>query len=124
MLFGNISQKTSKHTVIIQVAIQTQAFPVKFIAIFVANAAVKVFTTLFQKRIVMSSLSILLFIFFKVFAQYFFSFIKELTLCGDTDTKAISLQEKNDDRKNKITKTNTIIGSIFKVNKLNIVVFY
>ncbi|MDR1944554.1 MAG: hypothetical protein LBQ59_00200 [Candidatus Peribacteria bacterium] len=85
---GNISQKINNPNVTSQVAIQTAlASAIQrpedlaiHIAIEVASEAVKVFTKLFQIRIVIRSLSVLLLICFNDLVQYFFSFNKELIL--------------------------------------------
>jgi hypothetical protein len=65
---------------------------------------------------VISNLSTLLLIFFKALAQYLFFFTKELILWGVIEVRAVSLPEKNADRKNKSIKVNISIGDILLVN--------
>jgi hypothetical protein len=83
-----------------------------FIAILVANDAVKTFTRLFHINNVISNLSLLALIFFNSLAQNFFCFIKASILCSGIDINAVSLPEKNADKRNKITKISIVTGSI------------
>gem|GEM_PF-1375137 len=120
-VFGNISQNKSSNNVTTQVEAHTAAlwathkeFAI-FIAILVAKDAVKIFTKLFQTNKVISNLSLLDLSFFNSTAQNFFCLIKASTLYSGIDVNAVSLPEKNADKKNKTKKTIIKTGSIWVV---------
>lgn len=93
-----------------------QRFLAISIAILVANDAVKVLIKLFQRRIVISSLSVFDFRFFNSFAQNFFCFTKVFILWDGTDINAVSDDEKNADKRNNQIKIIIDKGSIY-INK-------
>lgn len=124
MVLGSISPNKSSSIVIIHVAIPIvadsghQAFSAISILIFVASADVLTFTRLFQINIVMRSLSTLLFRYLSIFAPNLRFLINASTVYDGIDMKAISLPEKNADKR-KSTINNAIDrGSMFTVEKI------
>lgn len=89
-----------------------QDFEAKSRAIFVANADVNTFTRLFQRSMVISNLSTLLFSNFNVLAQKLRFLISVSIVCEGIDMNAISLHEKNADKANNTTKIRRDKGSI------------
>jgi hypothetical protein len=82
------------------------------IEIEVAKAAVKVFTKLFQIRIVIKSLSLFSLIFLRDLLQNFPCFKSDSSLCSGKLIKANSVPEKNAESKNKIINKIMSKGSI------------
>jgi len=129
-VFGNISQNNKSNNVTIQVVThiaklcEDQRLFEICIAILVAKAAVRTFIKLFQISIVIKSLSLLDFNFFNSLAPNFLCFKKASTLCSGIDIKAVSLPEKNADKRNKTKKINIVTGSIYLVlnEKLKIII--
>ncbi len=117
-LFGTISQKTRSKKVTTHVEIhmardsQIPKELARSVAITVANAAVNVFTRLFQMSMVLKSLSFLSLMYFRACAQKSHFLTSESILCDGRLISAISVPEKNHDNKNKMTKRLMTRGSI------------
>ena len=103
IVLGNISQKSSRMIVITKVAAHTanpssnpDVLPTS-IASFVAKAAMRVLTRLFQMRIVIRSLSVLSFNHISCCALLLPFLTNDSIRCLGTDIIPISLEEKNAD---------------------------
>jgi len=121
-VFGKISQNNKINKVTTQVAIHmailsaVQKPLAKSKAILVAKDAVNTFTKLFHINIVINNLSLSDFNLLNSFAPNFFCFKNASILCFGIDIKAVSLPEKNADKKNNKIKTNIVTKSIIKIN--------
>lgn len=78
----------------------------------VAREAATIFTILFPIRIAMIILSGLCFNSESALDQLFFAFLSALTLCGGSEVKAVSLPEKNIERKMRTMNQNNDKGSM------------
>ena len=117
-LFGMISQKVMSIRVMIHVEIQitvasgNQEFLAKFMAICVAKDAINTFTKLFHIWMVTRSLSVFFFISESCFDPHFQILMSDSTLWDGIVIRAISVEEKNHERKRRTIKRKIVVGSI------------
>jgi hypothetical protein len=117
-LLGTISQNTSSKKVTSHVDIQIardsliQADWAADVAITVAKVAVKVLTRLFPISIVLNNLSFLSLMYLRAEEPKAHFFVRESILCEGMLIRAISVPEKNQDKRNKRINKSMVKGSM------------